>query len=88
VWESFSLSHADVGGVLGMKWKLGVLGKGRRMEEVLKKSQVLASDLDYIKSTVQVQTFKTPLKDPSLIQWKEQDVSTIVPCVFRIGWSD
>lgn len=85
VWESFSLSHADVGGVLGM-WKLGVLGKGRRMEEVLKKSQVLASDLDYIKSTVQVQTFKTPLKDPSLIQWKDQDVSTIVPCVFNPNW--
>ena len=81
-WNTFSLGHADVGGVIDAKWKFGMLNELHNVSEVLKSSAVKASVLDYVKHTVNGTSVAVPVKPPPRISWKEKEVRVIVPCVF------
>ena len=86
-WNTFSLGHADVGGVINAKWKFGMLSELRNLAEVLIPSSVRASVLDYAKHTVQGKSVVAPVKVPPSVIWKEKEVLVTVPCVFtRPNW--
>jgi len=81
-WRNFSLGHAEVGGVINAKWKFGRLVDLTNLPELLFRTPVQASVLDYIKHTEQGTPVQEPAVKPSQVIWKEKNFVLLVPCVF------
>ena len=81
-WNKFSLGHAQVGGVIGAKWKFGRLVDLTDLPKLLFSAPVQASVLDYIKHTEQGTPVQEPDDKPSQVIWKETNCVMLVPCVF------